>query len=441
MDGTQSFSEMAMALSLDYESVYFVDIETDRYAEYSSRGGYRQLQLDYSGNEFWGDVQKNLKNVVFEADQGMLSRALTKENVLTETADGSPFTLNYRLLIDGEPTWYTLKSVHIQFGDKNYLVVGVCNVDSLVRQQKKLEQETTKSATYGQIALALANQYVTIYCVNRKTDHYAEYKAKDFYKELANEESGDDFWGDCQKNLQRVIYEEDRELLSAVLVKDTLLKELDNSGSFSYTYRLLVHGVPTYMNMKAVASGDEHIVIAVSNIDAQVRREHEFSEALSLALEKSHRDSLTGVKNKNAFVEFENRLDHEIQSGACQEFAVAICDVNGLKEVNDTKGHKAGDEYICGAAKLVCEIFKHSPVFRIGGDEFAVILRDFDYRRREDLQEQIDGIVQENQKKGGVVVACGMACFEPANDKNVAQVFERADRQMYSRKKALKHFG
>lgn len=46
-------------LSLDYESVYFVDIETDRYAEYSSRGGYRQLQLDYSGNEFWGDVQKN----------------------------------------------------------------------------------------------------------------------------------------------------------------------------------------------------------------------------------------------------------------------------------------------------------------------------------------------------------------------------------------------
>ena len=117
MDGTQSFSEMAMALSLDYESVYFVDIETDRYAEYSSRGGYRQLQLDYSGNEFWGDVQKNLKNVVFEADQGMLSRALTKENVLTETADGSPFTLNYRLLIDGEPTWYTLKSVHIQFGD------------------------------------------------------------------------------------------------------------------------------------------------------------------------------------------------------------------------------------------------------------------------------------------------------------------------------------
>ena len=427
-----------MALSLDYESVYFVDIETGRYAEYSSRGGYRQLQLDYSGNEFWGDVQKNLKNVVFEADRGMISRALTKENVLVETSDGSPFTLNYRLLIDGEPVWYTLKTVHIQFGDKNYLVVGVCNVDSQVKQQKKLEQETSKSVTYGQIALALANQYVTIYRVNRKTDHYAEYKAKEFYKELAIEESGVDFWADCQRNLQRVVYEEDRELFSVVLKKDTLLEELDKNGSVSYTYRLLVNGVPTYMNMNVVVSGEEHIIIAVSNIDAQVRREHEFSEALSLALEKSHKDSLTGVKNKNAFVEFESKLDNEIQSGKRPEFAIAVCDVNGLKEVNDTKGHQAGDEYIRAASRLVCEVFKHSPVFRIGGDEFTAILRGGDFEKRGSLLELIDKIVRTNRERGDVVVACGIADFDAGKDQSVGQVFERADRLMYSRKKALK---
>jgi len=60
--------------------------------------------------------------------------------------------------------------------------------------------------------------------------------------------------------------------------------------------------------------------------------------------------------------------------GEAPEFGVIGCDVNGLKKINDTLGHKAGDEYICAACKMLCEYFKHSPVFRIGGDEFVVIL-------------------------------------------------------------------
>lgn len=438
MDATQSFTEMAMALSLDYESVYFVDVLTDRYAEYSSRGGYRQLQLGESGDEFWADVQTDLKLVVFEDDQRLVSKSLVKENVLSRTKDGSQFTLNYRLLIGGRPTWYTMKSVRIQLGSKDYLVVGVSNVDAHVQQLEQLRLETSRSFTFGQIAMALADQYVTIYRVNRKTGHYAEYRANKIHKELAIEESGTDFWADCQKNLQRVVYEEDRALFSVALSKDTFLNELDKNGSVSYAYRLLVNGVPKYMNMNAVASGDDHFIIAVSDIDAQVRREREFSEALGIALEKSHKDSLTGIKNKNAYVDFESNLDREIQSGDRPEFAIAVCDVNGLKEVNDNKGHQAGDDYIRAASRLVCEVFKHSPVFRIGGDEFTAILRGSDFERRESLRKMIDEIVQKNLKCGEVVIACGIADFDPERDRSVSQVFERADRLMYSRKKDLK---
>ncbi len=52
-----------------------------------------------------------------------------------------------------------------------------------------------------------------------------------------------------------------------------------------------------------------------------------------------------------------------------------VCDSNNLKQINDTRGHATGDEYIRASARLLCDIFVHSPVFRVGGDEFIVFLR------------------------------------------------------------------
>ena len=75
-------------------------------------------------------------------------------------------------------------------------------------------------------------------------------------------------------------------------------------------------------------------------------------------------DPMTGVKNKHAYLLAEEKLDKSIRENAAQPFAIAVCDVNGLKKINDTQGHKAGDDYIRDACKMVCEIFAHSPVYR-----------------------------------------------------------------------------
>ena len=66
-----------------------------------------------------------------------------------------------------------------------------------------------------------------------------------------------------------------------------------------------------------------------------------------------------------------------------------VCDINGLKAVNDLHGHKEGDACIKGACEKVCRIFSHSPVFRVGGDEFAVISQGMDYDAIEDLKVKI----------------------------------------------------
>ena len=99
----------------------------------------------------------------------------------------------------------------------------------------------------------------------------------------------------------------------------------------------------------------------------------------------------------------------------------------------------AGDDYIKNSAKLLCDIFEHSPVFRVGGDEFAVFLRGNDYSDRIELMEKLRRQVMENKISGsGPIIASGMAASAPESDTLVSEVFTRADKAMYDNKENLK---
>jgi diguanylate cyclase (GGDEF)-like protein len=152
-------------------------------------------------------------------------------------------------------------------------------------------------------------------------------------------------------------------------------------------------------------------------------------------------DTLTGVKSKLAYTDTENEINDRIASGNSAPFSVVVCDVNGLKHINDTLGHKAGDEYIQKAAKMICGLFVHSPVYRIGGDEFVVILSDSDYLNRSVIVKQLHDMSVENIEKGGAVVSAGISDYEPGVSDSLKSVFEKADTLMYQEKKLLKSMG
>ena len=151
-------------------------------------------------------------------------------------------------------------------------------------------------------------------------------------------------------------------------------------------------------------------------------------------------DPMTGVKSKHAFLNREKLINAAMEKGSMEDYAVAVCDVNGLKRINDTLGHKAGDEYICSASRLICEIFDHSPVYRIGGDEFVVILTGKDYEHRKELMQTLHARSAENIASDGAVVSGGLAECEPP-DTGFHPVFERADARMYEEKQLLKSMG
>lgn len=220
-----------------------------------------------------------------------------------------------------------------------------------------------------------------------------------------------------------------------------MIASMENRKDCSITYRVIASGQAQYTRMTVRKSSDgTHFIIGVENVDDEIKKENRHLKELKTAKELARRDELTGVKNRTAYKELEESVQGNMDNGLYYlTFALVVCDTNNLKQINDTRGHTAGDEYIRSSAQLLCDFFAHSPVFRVGGDEFVVFLRGNDYSARHEIMDKLRRQVLENKKKGeGVIMAAGMAEYNPENDNFVSDIFERADKEMYEDKKKLK---
>lgn len=165
----------------------------------------------------------------------------------------------------------------------------------------------------------------------------------------------------------------------------------------------------------------------------------EYNVKLGKANRKVYVDPLTSVKSTYAYLEDIERIDDRIASGELKDFSVAVFDLNGLKKINDKDGHDAGNQYIKDSSQLICKQFKHSPVYRIGGDEFVAILEGEDYINRAALMAMFEDRIGDNVRLGNtIVIASGYSDFVNGKDKNFREVFEIADSKMYERKDVLK---
>ena len=156
----------------------------------------------------------------------------------------------------------------------------------------------------------------------------------------------------------------------------------------------------------------------------------------------AYKDTLTGVGSKSAYIKKVEELNNILKVGNC-DFAVVMADINNLKHINDEYGHKAGDSYIQGSCHLICETFKHSPVYRIGGDEFVVILQGQDYENRLALSDSLKAAFEESfcqtDKEPWQRYSAAIGMAECSSDDNTFElVFKRADQIMYDAKKSFK---
>jgi len=311
----------------------------------------------------------------------------------------------------------------------------------LLEQQERLAEEKIREerAAYARIS-ALAGEFLSIHVVDPKTGSYREYSATDSFGLYALPKEGDDFFTVAREVGKTLVVPEDLEMYLSQFTREAILAKAEKGGVYSLSYRLMVAGKPCHVQFKAAmveeAEGPR-LIAGISNIDSQVRQEEEYARKLAQARTAANVDPLTGVKNRHAYLEAEEKMNRQIREGKGAEFAVVLLDLNDLKKINDTEGHQAGDRYLCDACKIICQTFKRSPVYRVGGDEFAVIAKGEDYRRIDELTAAIQAHNEQCVREDGIVIACGTARFTEKDD-SMAAVFERADTAMYENKHMLK---
>ena len=191
-----------------------------------------------------------------------------------------------------------------------------------------------------------------------------------------------------------------------------------------------------------IRSMQVNIIDYLNDLDELQKGKEKAEEDIKDLSKEAYRDALTGVGTKTAYIKKTAELNQHM-SGADTEFAIVMVDLNDLKKVNDKYGHKMGDLYIKGSCQIVCDTFKHSPVYRIGGDEFVVILQNQDYTNRHaataSLKEQFikAGSNQDANPWERYSAAVGMA-ESASDDKTLDLVFRRADKAMYEEKRRWK---
>ena len=159
---------------------------------------------------------------------------------------------------------------------------------------------------------------------------------------------------------------------------------------------------------------------------------------------RAYIDALTSVRNKWAYASFIEDLQTCLDADdGNMQFAVGVFDCDDLKLVNDKYGHDKGDIYLKKASHLMCHVFQHSPVFRIGGDEFSVILQNDSFRDRDELIREFKKAMAETNAAAGnpweqVNVSFGIAEYDSEQDGAVIDVVRRADKNMYENKRNRK---
>ena len=295
--------------------------------------------------------------------------------------------------------------------------------------------------TNNLIALSLAGHFECVYLVDIETSHYIVFADNESASDPEYPDGGDDFFADAKKNAGLFIHPDDLEFMVNLYNKAEMLSNLSESGVFTIIFRAVVNGRIYHMrHVEIMCKDGKHLVCCLENIEEEIRKSEEKERDLQSAKLMARRDGLTGVRNSNAYREYILEIDSKIESGITPSpFGIVMFDVNDLKLINDTRGHSFGDEVIQRASRMICEIYKHSPIFRVGGDEFVAVLSEHDYEQRDELIRKLkDESLANRRSRSGPVVACGMALYDPEKDHNVDSVYARADKQMYENKKELK---
>lgn len=193
---------------------------------------------------------------------------------------------------------------------------------------------------------------------------------------------------------------------------------------------------------KEIAEGNLDVEFVCNSEDevgvlAQTLREttKELKSRIEFINNLAYVDELTGVKNRTAYAQELMRRKEENN----ERCAVFVIDLNGLKNINDKYGHLCGNEIIIKISKMITAVFGYENTYRIGGDEFVVVMSADKEMDVEQLEIQFKGKLKSQNGNIFVQAAIGYAVGEM--QEAYEDIFKRADEKMYAYKQEMKERG
>lgn len=262
LDEGATYAAIARALAADYYNIYYVDLDRDTYIEYSSTVGKEELAAERRGEHFFESAKKETMVRIYEEDREFFLEEFSKETVLKRIDEQGVFTITYRLVDTGVPVYANMKIMRMSSGS-NKLIIGISIIDAQMKQKELMERIQREETAYARIK-ALAGEYLIMYTVDPETDEYIEYTTTDEFDSLNIAKEGHDFFGQSIENGKRVIFKDDYPNYAKSLVKENVLREIEEKGIFMMKYHLLINDElqPVVLKIAPVKERDGEKLIA-----------------------------------------------------------------------------------------------------------------------------------------------------------------------------------
>ena len=274
-DENTTYADIARALAADYYNIFVIDLDTDDFVEYSSQVGGEELSVVRHGERFFESAKRDTLTRIYEEDRESFLALFTKERVLQDLDLQGVFTTTYRLIDTGHPMYVNMKITRMHGG--NRIILGISIVDAQMKQREEEQRLLQERVSLGRIA-ALSPDYFVLYTVDPETGHYIQYNPSERYESIGLAMQGEDFFGDVILDAPKVIAPEDIERHLRILTKENMLREIRETGSFIYRYRMIMDGqiIPTRLKATLVEEDEkEKIILGVSNDEEEYRRQLE----------------------------------------------------------------------------------------------------------------------------------------------------------------------
>lgn len=335
--------------------------------------------------------------------------------------------------------WFlALGEVHAREDGKPYLFFGIMIDITAKREYDQALQKEIEAKERLQDALrhekeereiidSIASIYNSIHVIDLENQTYDEIRATgmihSFYEEHKSGLGMQELFNSIMKLAARGEF---MEMVLDFVNLSTLPSRLYGRSSIALEFIGVISGwlQARFIPVKCRKDGTPAVVLFTTlSIDEQKRREEHL-------IRISNTDELTRLYNRRAY---ENDVTARMQKGTSQDFVLISIDVTGLKRINDSLGHAAGDELLQGTAQCLLVSFgTNALVYRTGGDEFMVMLE----ASREELQEKLLALETSTARyKGryveGIILARGVVCQYEFPQESILELEKIADQRMY----------